>query len=358
MLARARLQAFARLARPTNAGRQTARLGPPAILCSRYNPTSTRLLATTSTETTTSLAKYPTAIAQRLPDPEAQYSPHRLREFEASVTAATRQDRDVVKLNGRVYVVTGGAQGLGLTLAEALVEAGGKVYCLDIQKEPTAPFYETQGRVADRFEGTLSYRHVDVQNAEQVDSVIAEIAAEHSRLDGLIAAAGIQYVKPALEYPPDRIQHMMNTNFGGVFLSAVSCARQMIKYKSPGAMVLVGSMSGLNANKGFTSSVYNSSKAAVIQLGRNLAMEWGKVIDTGGGKRAIRVNVLCPGNIITPMVLKNFEDDPGLRKIWEENNMLGRISEMKEYRGAFMLSDASSFMTGSHIIIDGGYTAW
>ncbi len=150
-------------------------------------------------------------------------------------------------------------------------------------------------------------------------------------------------------------------------------------------MVLVGSMSGLNANKGFTSSVYNASKAAVIQLGRNLAMEWGKVIDTGGGKRAIRVNVLCPGNIITPMVLKNFEDDPGLRKIWEENNvsctdyhklksetrhtiantllsgqMLGRISEMKEYRGAalFMLSDASSFMTGSHIIIDGGYTAW
>ncbi|KAK0258120.1 hypothetical protein LTS09_006860 [Friedmanniomyces endolithicus] len=328
MLARARLQVFARLARPTNAGYQIARLGPSAILCSRYNPTSTRCLATTSTETTTSLAKYPTAIAQRLPDSEAQHSPHRLREFE---------------LNGRVYVVTGGAQGLGLTLAEALVEAGGKVYCLDIQKEPTAPFYETQGR-----------------NAEQVDSVIAEIAAEHSRLDGLIAAAGIQYVKPALEYPPDRIQHMMNTNFGGVFLSAVSCARQMIKYKSPGAMVLVGSMSGLNANKGFTSSVYNSSKAAVIQLGRNLAMEWGKVIDTGGGKRAIRVNVLCPGNIITPMVLKNFEDDPGLRKIWEENNMLGRISEMKEYRGAalFMLSDASSFMTGSHIIIDGGYTAW
>ncbi|KAK0962165.1 hypothetical protein LTR91_019596 [Friedmanniomyces endolithicus] len=144
MLARARLQAFARLARPTNAGCQTARLGPSAMLCSRYNPASTRLLATTSTETTTSLAKYPTAIAQRLPDPEAQHSPHRLREFEVSVTEP-HQSLDVVKLNGRVYVVTGGAQGLGLTLAEALVEAGGKVYCLDIQKEPTAPFYETQG---------------------------------------------------------------------------------------------------------------------------------------------------------------------------------------------------------------------
>lgn len=92
---------------------------------------------------------------------------------------------------------------------------------------------------------------------------------------------------------------MMNINFNGVMLSAVSCARQMIKYKTPGSMMLVGSMSGLIANKGFTSSVYNSSKAAVIQLGRNLAMEWGKIID---GK-PIRVNVLCPGNIMTPVGL-------------------------------------------------------
>lgn len=90
---------------------------------------------------------------------------------------------------------------------------------------------------------------------------------------------------------------MMNINYGGVYLSAVSCARQMIKYGTPGAMCLIGSMSGLIANKGFTASVYNSSKAAVIQLGRSLAMEWGKIVD---GK-PIRVNVLCPGNIMTPV---------------------------------------------------------
>ena len=70
---------------------------------------------------------------------------------------------------------------------------------------------------------------------------------------------------------------MMNINYCGVYLSAVSCARQMVKYKTPGAMVLIGSMSGLIANRGLTSSVYNSSKAAVIQLGRSLAMEWGQV---------------------------------------------------------------------------------
>lgn len=167
---------------------------------------------------------------------------------------------------------------------------------------------------------------------------------------------------------------MMDINFKGVYLAAVSCARQMIKHHTPGAMLLVGSMSGLIANKGFTASVYNSSKGAVIQLGRSLAMEWGKIVD---GK-PIRVNVLCPGNIMTPvspphsvekttltkmclqMVKKNFEDDPELRTLWERENMFGRISEPREYRGAalFMLSDASSFMTGSHLVIDGGYTAW
>ena len=127
--------------------------------------------------------------------------------------------------------------------------------------------------------------------------MIGEIATKNGRMDGLIAAAGVQNVTPALDYPPDKITEvgrstivirihcantnlqMMDINYKGVYLSAVSCARQMIKHGNSGAMLLVGSMSGLNANKGFTSSVYNSSKAAVIQLGRSLAMEWGKIVD-------------------------------------------------------------------------------
>ncbi|KAK5072459.1 hypothetical protein LTR64_005070 [Lithohypha guttulata] len=207
-------------------------------------------------------------------------------------------------------------------------------------------------------------------------------------MDGLIAAAGIQNVVPALDYPPEKIPEvgakflslrfdvgpsrrtlyadiaqMLAVNYTGVYLSAVACAKEMLKYKTPGSMCLVGSMSGLNANKGFTSSVYNSSKAAVIQLGRSLAMEWGNMKefeDCEPRKRGIRVNVLCPGNIMTPMVAKNFADDPQLRATWENANMMNRISEPDEYQGAvlFMLSDASSFMTGSHMVIDGGYTAW
>jgi NAD(P)-dependent dehydrogenase (short-subunit alcohol dehydrogenase family) len=86
---------------------------------------------------------------------------------------------------------------------------------------------------------------------------------------------------------------MMDINFGGVYRSAVSCCRQMEKYGCVGSIVLVGSMSAFIANKGLRTSVYNCSKAAVVQLGRSLAMEW--------SSKGIRVNTLCPGNIMTPV---------------------------------------------------------
>ena len=117
-------------------------------------------------------------------------------------------------------------------------------------------------------------------------------------------------------------------------------------------------MSGVVANKGLICPVYNSSKAAVTQLARNLAMEWGRVDEKGEG--GIRVNALSPGHIVTPMVDACFQEVPGLRELWERENMLGRLSDPDEFKGAavFLLSRASSFMTGANLIVDGGHTAW
>lgn len=219
-------------------------------------------------------------------------------------------------LDDRVYIVTGGARGLGLTLAEALVEAGGHVYCLDRLPEPSNVFKDTKSKLSQAFEGSLHYRKVDVQDVNNLNAVISDIAGEHQRLDGLVAAAGIQNVTPALEYPLEKINEMLAVNYTGVYCTAVACAKQMIKWKTPGSMCLIGSMSGLIANKGLLCSVYNSSKAAVIQLGRSLAMEWSvmkefdevamgsertRVPGCNVRKRGIRVNVLCPGNILTPV---------------------------------------------------------
>lgn len=151
---------------------------------------------------------------------------------------------------------------------------------------------------------------------------------------------------------------MLEVNYTGVLLSARACARQMLKYKNQGSMCLVASMSGTIANKGFIAPVYNSSKAAVVQLTRNLAMEWGRMNPDGSG--GIRVNSLSPGHIVTPMVQANFDAGEADRAAWEENSMLGRLSTPEEYKavGIFMLSPASSYMTGHDLKIDGGTTAW
>jgi NAD(P)-dependent dehydrogenase (short-subunit alcohol dehydrogenase family) len=236
------------------------------------------------------------------------------------------------------------------------------VYCLDRLAEPDEEFNEVAARLAPSFQGTLRYDHVDVRDTLDLERVIESIACKHSRLDGLIAAAGIQHITPALEYAPDEMMRMMDINYKGVFYAATACARQMIRYGCIGSIVLVASMSGFVANKGLITSVYNSSKAAVVQLSKNLAMEWGRAIKHKDGEiiGGVRVNALCPGHIITPMVEKNFEEAPGLKELWEKENMLGRLSSPAEYRGAalFLLSDASTFMTGASLVIDGGHTAW
>ncbi|KAH1555327.1 hypothetical protein KXV92_002977 [Aspergillus fumigatus] len=272
-------------------------------------------------------------IQRKLP----RMRPHRFKEFD---------------LADRVYAVTGGGRGLGLAMAEALMEAGAKVYCLDRLEKPHPEFETAKGQAEKEYGGALEYRRIDVRNEPEVNDVFAEIASRDKRLDGLIAAAGINHLQSALEHSQSALNEVMQINYNGVFNSATAAARQMFNYQQKGSILLVASMSGLIANKGMTSPVYNSSKAAVIQLARSLAMEW--------GRRGIRVNSLCPGHILTPMVELVFEQNPAAKATWEAENMLGRLACPEEFRGAalFALSDASSFMTGSTMIIDGGHTAW
>ncbi|KAH6659310.1 hypothetical protein BKA67DRAFT_544097 [Truncatella angustata] len=262
-------------------------------------------------------------------------------------------------LAGKVFLVTGGAQGLGLTLAEALVEAGGKVYCLDRVERPTSDEWQRAlERVVPEWGGSLNYVQQDVSDTPSLDQTITRIAEENQRLDGVVAAAAIQQLSEAVNYSEKDVSRMLSVNYTGVLMTATAAARQMFRYRCRGSIVFVGSMSGFVANKGLLSCVYNSSKAAVIQLSRNLAMEWSPIKEDGTG--GIRVNCICPGHILTPMVLKNFEEVPGLKEKWERENMMGRLAETAEFKGAvlYLASSASSFMTGNSIVIDGGHTAW
>lgn len=226
------------------------------------------------------------------------------------------------------------------------------VYCLDRLESPHPDFLAAKEKAATDFGGSLEYMRIDVRDNLQVEDTFSLIASKDRRLDGMVAAAGINHLQSALEHSQCKLNEVMQINYNGVFNAATAAARQMFHLQQKGSILLIASMSGLIANKGMTSPVYNSSKAAVIQLSRCLAMEW--------GRHGIRVNSLCPGHIMTPMVEQVFQKNPAARATWESENMLGRLAMPEEFRGPalFALSDASSFMTGSTLLVDGGHTAW
>ncbi|KAI1774718.1 NAD(P)-binding protein [Hypoxylon cercidicola] len=257
-------------------------------------------------------------------------------------------------LKDKVIVVSGGAQGLGLVQAEALLEAGAKVHVYDRQPEPGAgtKFERVVGR-AKELGTSITYHQVDVlEGADKLHDITEGIVAKDGHIDGLIAAAGIQQETPALDYTAEDSNRMLGINVTGCLMTAQAVARHMYQNDTPGSIVLIASMSGSVANRGLICPVYNASKAAVIQLGRNLAAEW--------GVKNIRVNTISPGYIVTEMVQKLFERFPDRAVEWPKQNMLNRLSRPEDYRGAavFLLSDASRFMTGADLRIDGGHAAW
>ena len=162
-------------------------------------------------------------------------------------------------LADKVVVVSGAARGLGLTQAEALLEAGAKVYALDRLSEPSPDFFRIQKRAAEELQTNLEYRQIDVRDTDALNEIVTKIAEEHGRLDGLIAAAGIQQETPALEYTAADANRMFEINITGVFMTAQAVARQMIKLKQKGSIVLIASMSATVANRVSLTSMLKST---------------------------------------------------------------------------------------------------
>ncbi len=283
----------------------------------------------------------------------------------------TKQRMPEFNLTDKVVLVSGAARGLGLTQAEALLEAGARVYALDRLPDPSPDFFRVQKRASEELGTQFHYRRIDVRAVEALNKIVEEVGDVEGRMDGLIAAAGIQQETSALEYTPQDANLMFEINVTGVFMTAQAVAKQMIRFGNGGSIALIASMSGTVANRvrlgpyplilwklyqsivaadlldwdrlnlqGLICPAYNASKAGVLQLARNLASEWGKY--------GIRVNTISPGYIVTAMVEELFMKYPDRRTEWPMQNMLGRLSSPEEYRGAavFLISEASSFMTG------------
>jgi len=280
-------------------------------------------------------------------------------------TNSTRTVFSLFSLLGRVAIVTGGHRGIGLEMALALAEAGAVVYCLDLPDQPDQDWVKVQKFVSglpdlvpagtgtqEVLKGRLEYACCDVTKQQEMWTLVEKIAEKEGRLDICIANAGILRSAEVLDYPADEFQKLLDVNINGVLYTAQAAGRQMAKHGISGSIIMIGSMSGSITNKGMHWTAYNTSKAAVIQMARSMACEL--------GPKNIRVNSISPGYIYTDMTKAFLNDKPQLKQAWCAENPLGRLANPDELRGIalFLASDASTFCTGSDLIIDGGHRAW
>ncbi|KAI0371732.1 sorbose reductase sou1 [Pilatotrama ljubarskyi] len=262
-------------------------------------------------------------------------------------------------LADRVALVSGANRGLGLEIALALVEAGARaVYCVDLPKQPGEEWTKVRDYAA-RMEGLptgagrLEYISGDVRDQAGMWKIGETIGEKEGRMDVCVAAAGVlKSHTDCLEYPAKQFQEVMDINCNGVLFTAQAAGRQMARFGNGGSIILIASMSGSITNKDHAWVSYNTSKSAVLQMGRSMACEL--------GPRRIRVNTLSPGHIYTSMTAAYLDTQPHLLDKWASLNPLGRIGRPDELRGvvAWLASDASTFCTGSDILVSGGHHAW
>lgn len=244
---------------------------------------------------------------------------------------------------GKVIVVSGGLKGLGRGLSEALLTAGADVAAL-YNSSADAP--DIAKELSSQYKGSIRAYKCDVGDNALTHKTFAQIEKDMGHVTGLVANAGISIVKPILELTPDDFKKVFDVNVLGVFNCAQAAGALWIPREQPGSIVIISSMSSQIVNMPLTQCFYNSSKGAVSNLGRCLAAEW--------APHKIRVNMVSPGFIMTDQVRFMPAE---LRAAQAEQVPLKRFSEPAEHAGQtlLLLSDYSSYTTGSEIFIDGGF---
>lgn len=254
---------------------------------------------------------------------------------------------DKFKLTGKVAVVTGAARGIGLAAVEALTEAGATVVLTDMNPgllPETCAALEAKGCKVDS-------AVLDVTDVKAVQAVHDEIIARHGRVDILVNNAGIAISNhPAEDMADDVWNKVIDVNLNGVFWCCRAFGKSMLE-RGSGSIVNVGSMSGFIVNRPQEQANYNASKAAVHHLTKSLAAEW--------GARGVRVNSVAPTYIDTEMN-KYVYENAEMYMHWVGGTPMNRLGRTDEVASVilFLASEASSLMTGSIVLADGGYVCW
>jgi len=245
------------------------------------------------------------------------------------------------RLDGKLVCITGGAGGIGAATAALMAAAGATVVVLD---RDAAAADATAAGIA----GTCEARALDVGDAAQVDEVLAAIAERHGRIDILVANAGINIRRTAMDCTLDDWNAVLAVNLTGVFLAARTAARHMPK--AGGAVVVTASIMSFSGGGLYPNIAYTTSKGALVNLTRALAVEW--------AERGIRVNAVAPTWTRTAFI-QPLLDSPELLDRLKALTPMRRLAEPEEVAHAmlFLASDAASMITGQTLAVDGGFLA-
>ena len=252
---------------------------------------------------------------------------------------------EMLNLKGKVAVVTGASSGLGITFAETLAEAGADV-------EVAARRIDKLKEVAKSLEA-LKVRarpfQCDVSKQEEVQALVDDVVNNFGRLDIIVNNAGVAAMTPATDITVEDWNRVVSVNLTGVFLCARTAARQMIK-QGGGKIINISSIYGAVSDV-FPASPYYATKGAVINLTRDLAVEWAPF--------KINVNAIAPGFFPSEMTEMIFKEPRYLEYIIKQTP-LGRTGHPDDLKGAllYLASSASDYVTGQTLFVDGGWTIW
>ena len=251
--------------------------------------------------------------------------------------------RALYDLSGRVALVVGGGSGIGQAGAEGLAAFGAHVIVADVVHDDAKGVSE---RIRDH-RGNSSAVHVDVRDTTAVEHMVDEIVREHGRLDVLLTTPAVNLRKRLLDYSDEEFDRVIELNLKGTFRVGRASARAMLQNRR-GSIILMSSMRAVNVEPG--QSIYASTKAGIVQMTRGLAAEVGAF--------GVRVNALAPGIVATPLT-RPITSNPAWNEAYARHAALGRWAEPEEMAGpiVFLASDASSYVTGTTLFADAGWTA-
>ena len=248
-------------------------------------------------------------------------------------------------LKGRNALVTGGGRGLGKAMAMGLAEHGANVALVDIDPETA----QNSAREIEALGVQSLALRGDVTSEADAEKTVRAVIKAWGSLDILINNAGVATLEAAEELSLDSFKRVYDIDVSGVFIFSKAAFLPMSQQKR-GNIINIASMAGISVLYPQEHVHYNSAKAAVIMVTKSLAVEWAPF--------GIRVNALAPGYMLTPPVIELQEEEPERWKSWMSRVPMGRAGEPAELKGAvvYLASEASSYMTGSVLVIDGGYT--